>query len=325
MSTSSLGTITSAAAPCFSSCCVDSVGNSSTVSATLFCVDNLSEVAASESLPELTDMLLSSLPSTSAVADGRLKRVPSASTKENVPLGESPFFLGDATVLMVPAPLYLLGDVLVPCFGDFTRVGERLGEISPSGERTGDFDFMGLRLGDNVDDERLGDRERDLVLVGLFLGDNPRRLVGDLDFSLTGDSFFGEKLLDILSRIGEKLALCLHIFGEKLFEDRPWIGDKLLPLPLPPPIDDLAPLSTALLLNEFSKDERMGLQLSPNKDSSPLVTSIPLDDDEEMCDSFKELDRRRPPREATEATLRDDGRDKRVLPFERMVPRLLFT
>ncbi|KAL9185271.1 hypothetical protein ACHAXT_003048 [Thalassiosira profunda] len=183
-------------------------------------------------LPEHTDMPLLLPPSAMGLdrATGRLRRAPSASLREYVPLGDSAFFLGDVRApLLEEAPLPL---------------GERLlGERSPNGDRLGDCDrAAGLRLG---------------------LGHAP------LGFSLAGDPFRGERLRD----------------------DRPRMGD----MDLPP---------AAFWANEFSREVRMGLQLSPSIDSS----AIPLDDEEEMCDVLR-LAERRPG---------SDGRERRARPaFER--------
>eukprot|EP00579_Thalassiosira_antarctica_P007422 CAMPEP_0201886382 /NCGR_PEP_ID=MMETSP0902-20130614/21922_1 /ASSEMBLY_ACC=CAM_ASM_000551 /TAXON_ID=420261 /ORGANISM="Thalassiosira antarctica, Strain CCMP982" /LENGTH=118 /DNA_ID=CAMNT_0048415943 /DNA_START=113 /DNA_END=465 /DNA_ORIENTATION=+ len=114
------------------------------------CVNNVAEDVVVVSLPELTDMLLPlSLHKASAVdvAVDKLKRVPSASLRENVPLGESAFFLGDVMEVTVP---FLLGEA-APRLGDLPRAGERLGEMSPNGDRTGDrtgdFNLVGLLFG----------------------------------------------------------------------------------------------------------------------------------------------------------------------------------
>ena len=115
---------------------------------------------------------------------GKLNRAPSASLSEYVPLGDSAFFLGEVVIRVVVA-LPCLGEA--PFLGELPpRVGERLGEISPSGDRTGDFDLAGLRLGDK--DRRLGE-------FAFFLGD---------------------KLRDDLPRMGDKLPLLLPPIEEAL-------------------------------------------------------------------------------------------------------------
>lgn len=226
------------------------------------------------SLPELTDMLLLPLPPPAAfvavvLAVGRLRRVPSASFKEYVPLGDRAFFLSrgnDEGDFDLPPP---------------PRFGERLGEISPNGERVGD---------------RLGDRRFDLVPGGgLFL-------------------------------------------GERLLDDLPRMGERLLPLDvLLSPTPSLVLLSTTLFANEFSNDVRMGLQLSPSMSVPSPETSIPLDDEEEMCEMLRELVRRPPPAPAPEVPPPPDatailleGRERRALTLLLLlladrVPRLLLT
>ena len=128
-----------------------------------------------------------------------LKRLPSASFNENVPLGDRAFFFVDSNVEV------RLGDV--PLLGDLERVGDRLGEMLPNGERmgerTGDFDLDCL-VGDlalaflgeiSAKGERTGDRTGDfdlaIELAAIFLG----------------ESLLGERLREVLFWMGDKLFM----------------------------------------------------------------------------------------------------------------------
>ena len=154
------------------------------------------------------------------------------------------------------------------------------------GDRTGDFDLVGLRIGELV-----------LPFAGeMFLEERPAdflQRVGEL--ALLGDNpaaFFGENFL-----------------GEKLLVPLPRIGDKL-PLVLTPIFDPLSSFAT-LFANEFSNEVRMGLQLSPSMLSPE--TSIPLDDEEEMCETLSDVSRRLLSAPLLERREEAARRDKRLL------------